>query len=298
MPENPLNTVIAQVTALLTDLRERSEAAGEEAQKRLGEAQSRAQNRVDETRDSALTVFEDAKNRLSSLPVEVPTEIDDLLTRFSPDELRKVAEAYLAVAAGLLTALSERGEEVVERLKSQPLVEENLPRLEKVYNDALGLTEDALGTISTQTRAVGERAATMAGLTSGSTDEVTLDESGAASAATAPAKKAPAKKVAAKKAPAKKAAAKKAPAKKAEAKEATPKKAPAKKAPSKKAAAKKAPPKKAPAKKAPTKKAESVQEPVKKAVAKKAAKKAATTAPAKKAPAKKAPPQRMAPDEV
>lgn len=271
MPENPLNTVIAQVTALLTDLRERSEAAGEQAQKRLGEAQSRAQNRVDETRDSALTVFEDAKNRLSSLPVELPTEIDELLTRFSPDELRKVAEAYLAVAAGLLTALSERGEEVVERLKTQPLVEENLPRLEKVYNDALGITEDALGTISTQTRAVGERAATMAGLSTGSADEVTLDA--------VPAKKAPAKSSAAQKTPAKKVAATKAPAKKA----------PAKKAPAKKAAAKKSP-----AKKAPTKKAESVQEPAKKAVAKKAAKKA----PAKKAPAKKTPPQRVNPDEA
>ena len=276
MPENPLNTVIAQVTALLTDLRERSEAAGEQAQKRLGEAQSRAQNRVDETRDSALTVFEDAKNRLSSLPVELPTEIDELLTRFSPDELRKVAEAYLAVAAGLLTALSERGEEVVERLKTQPLVEENLPRLEKVYNDALGITEDALGTISTQTRAVGERAATMAGLSTGSADEVTLDA--------VPAKKAPAKSSAAQKTPAKKVAAKKAAATKAPAK-----KAPAKKAPAKKAAAKKSP-----AKKAPTKKAESVQEPAKKAVAKKAAKKA----PAKKAPAKKTPPQRVNPEEA
>ena len=281
MPENPLNTVIAQVTALLTDLRERSEAAGEQAQKRLGEAQSRAQNRVDETRDSALTVFEDAKNRLSSLPVELPTEIDELLTRFSPDELRKVAEAYLAVAAGLLTALSERGEEVVERLKTQPLVEENLPRLEKVYNDALGITEDALGTISTQTRAVGERAATMAGLSTGSADEVTLDA--------VPAKKAPAKSSAAQKTPAKKVAAKKAAATKAPAKKAPAKKAPAKKAPAKKAAAKKSP-----AKKAPTKKAESVQEPAKKAVAKKAAKKA----PAKKAPAKKTPPQRVNPDEA
>ncbi|MFI8773634.1 heparin-binding hemagglutinin [Gordonia sp. NPDC062954] len=281
MPENPWNTVIAQVTALLTDLRERSEAAGEQAQKRLGEAQSRAQNRVDETRDSALTVFEDAKNRLSSLPVELSTEIDELLTRFSPDELRKVADAYLAVAAGLLTALSERGEEVVERLKTQPLVEENLPRLEKVYNDALGITEDALGTISTQTRAVGERAATMAGLSTGSADEVTLDA--------VPAKKAPAKSSAAQKAPAKKVAATKAPAKKAPAKKAPAKKAAAKKSPAKKAAAKKSP-----AKKAPTKKAESVQEPAKKAVAKKAAKKA----PAKKAPAKKTPPQRVNPEEA
>ncbi|MGC4962961.1 histone H1-like repetitive region-containing protein [Gordonia sp. DT101] len=250
MPENPMNTVIEQVAVLLTDLRERSEAAGDEAQKRFGDAQSKAQARVDETRDSALALFEEARTKLSSLPVELPTEIEDLRARFTPEELRKVAEAYLAVAAGLLTALSERGEEVVERLKAQPLVEENLPKLEKVYNDAVGLTEDALGSISGQTRAVGERAAALAGLTGGKADEVVLEPSKRSPAKQAPAKKAPAKEAPAKKTAAKKTAAKKAPAKKAPAK-----KAPAKKAPAKKAAAKKAPAKKAPAKTAPAKKA-------------------------------------------
>jgi heparin binding hemagglutinin HbhA len=271
MPDNPLTTVIEQVTALLNDLRARGEAAGEEAQKRLGEAQNKAQIRVDETRGSALAVFEEARTKLSALPVELPDEIDDLFTRFSPEELRKVAEAYLAVAAGLLTALSERGEEVVERLKTQPIVEENLPRLEKVYNDAVGLTEDALGTISGQTRAVGERAAVLAGLTSGKPDEVTLDPARKTPAKTAPAKKAAAKKTAAKKAP-------------------------AKKAPAKKTAAKKAAAKKAPVKKAATKKAAAVQQPAKKAAAKKTAAKktaakktVATKAAAKKAPAKKSP---------
>lgn len=275
MPDNPLTTVIEQVTALLNDLRARGEAAGEEAQKRLGEAQNKAQIRVDETRGSALAVFEEARTKLSALPVELPDEIDDLFTRFSPEELRKVAEAYLAVAAGLLTALSERGEEVVERLKTQPIVEENLPKLEKVYNDAVGLTEDALGTISGQTRAVGERAAVLAGLTSGKPDEVTLD----------PARKTPAKKTAAKKTAAKKAPAKKAPAKKTAATKTAAKKAPVKKAATKKAAAVQQPAKKAAAKKTASKKAAAKKVPATKA----AAKKTVATKAAKKAPAKKSP---------
>ncbi len=285
MPDNPLTTVIEQVTALLNDLRARGEAAGEEAPKRLGEAQNKAQIRVDETRGSALAVFEEARTKLSALPVELPDEIDDLFTRFSPEELRKVAEAYLAVAAGLLTALSERGEEVVERLKTQPIVEENLPKLEKVYNDAVGLTEDALGTISGQTRAVGERAAVLAGLTSGKPDEVTLD----------PARKTPAKKTAAKKTAAKKTAAKKAPAKKAPAKKTAATKTAAKKAPVKKAATKKAAAVQQPAKKAAAKKAAAKKTASKKAAAKKvpatkaAAKKTVATKAAKKAPAKKSP---------
>ncbi|ROZ89242.1 heparin-binding hemagglutinin [Gordonia sp. OPL2] len=286
MPDNPLTTVIEQVTALLNDLRARGEAVGEEAQKRLGEAQNRAQTRVDETRGAALAVFEDARTKLSALPVELPDEIDDLFTRFSPEELRKVAEAYLAVAAGLLTALSERGEEAVEKLKAQPIVEENLPKLEKVYNDAVGLTEDALGTISEQTRAVGERAAVLAGLTSGKPDEVTLEPARktpatTAAATKAAAKTAPAKKVPAKKAPAKKAAAKKAPAKKAAAKKAPAKKAAAVQRPAEKAAAKKAAAKKTPAKKTAAKKTAANKAAAKKTAAKKA--------PAKKAPAKKSP---------
>ncbi|MFY9491599.1 MAG: heparin-binding hemagglutinin, partial [Mycobacterium sp.] len=79
---------------------------------------------------------------------------------------------------------------------------------------AVELTQEALGNVSAQTRAVGERAAKLVG--------VDLPAPATAPAKKAPAKKAPAKKAAAKKAPAK-AAAKKAPAK------AAAKKAPAKK---------------------------------------------------------------------
>ncbi|MFT3898999.1 MAG: heparin-binding hemagglutinin [Gordonia sp. (in: high G+C Gram-positive bacteria)] len=210
---NPFNNAVAQATELLNQLKERSEATIDQAQSRLEEGRGTAQNRFDETWEQAVARFNEAKERLAALPVELPTDLDELRAKFSPEELRKVAESYLAVAAGVLGSLSDRREEVVGKLKEYPLVEENLPKLEKVYQDARGLTEEALGTISDQSKTVGERAAALVNLPGEKAAEKK-----------APAKKAAAKKPAAKKAPAKKAAAKKTAAKKAPAKKAAPKK--------------------------------------------------------------------------
>ncbi|WP_328856839.1 heparin-binding hemagglutinin [Williamsia herbipolensis] len=210
---------LQQVNEVLTQLRERTEAATETAQARIEETRER----LTETRD-----------RINALPEEVPAGIDDLRTRFTPEELRKVAEAYIEVATGIYNSLAERGEETVERLRTQPEFQENVSKAEKVYNDAVDLTEDALGTISSQTRAVGERAAKLANLASGKA-------AGAAGTVEAKArgrKDSPAKVLEELKEPAAKPAAKKAPAKKAPAKKAPAKKAPAKKAPAKKAASK------------------------------------------------------------
>ena len=76
-------------------------------------------------------------------------------------------------------------------------------RVESVTDQAVELTQDALGTVASQTRAVGERAAKLVGV------ELPKKAEKAAApvkkaAAKAPAKKAPAKKAPAKKAPAKK----------------------------------------------------------------------------------------------
>ncbi|MGU3292923.1 heparin-binding hemagglutinin [Williamsia sp. M5A3_1d] len=216
---------LQQVNEVLTQLRERTEAATETAQARIEETRER----LTETRE-----------RINALPEEVPAGIDDLRTRFTPEELRKVAEAYIEVATGIYNSLAERGEETVERLRTQPEFQENVSKAEKVYNDAVDLTEDALGTISSQTKAVGERAAKLANLASGKA-------AGAAGTVEAKArgrKDSPAKLLEELKNPAeetpaaKKPAAKKAPAKKAPAKKAPAKKAPAKKAPAKKAASK------------------------------------------------------------
>ena len=95
------------------------------------------------------------------------------------------------------------------RLTLEKLGDEAAERAEEYIEQAVELTQDALGSVATQTRAVGERAAKFVGVAG----------KGDAPAKKA-AKKAPAKKTAAKKAPVK-AAVKKAPAKKAPAKKVT-----------------------------------------------------------------------------
>ena len=147
-----------------------------------GDARTTARSRADETRD-----------RLTKLQEDLPQRADELRGRFTSDELRKVAEGYLEQAQSTYRELVERGEAALERLRTQPVIEEGRGRVES-YRE---LTEEALGNVATQTRAVGERAAKLVG----------VDLPGG--------KKAPAKKSAAKKAPTKKASAKKAPAKKA-----------------------------------------------------------------------------------
>ncbi|GAA2055869.1 heparin-binding hemagglutinin [Williamsia deligens] len=213
---------LQQVNEVLSQLRERAESATETAQAR-----------VEETRER----IEGTRERITSLPEDIPSNIEELRTRFTSEELRKVAEAYIEVATGIYNSLAERGEETVERLRSQPEFQENVSKVEKAYNDAVDLTEDALGTVSSQTRAVGERAAKLANLASGKV-------SGAAGTVEAKArgsKDSPAAVLDELKEPATSAPAKKSPAKKTTAKKTT---TPAKKTPAKKTPAKKAPAKK------------------------------------------------------
>ena len=87
----------------------------------------------------------------------------------------------------------------LSRLRNQSGFDDAAERAEGYVDQAVELTQEALGTVASQTRAVGERAAKLVGI------ELPKKAEG---------KKAPAKKAPAKKAPAKKAVAKKAPAKK------------------------------------------------------------------------------------
>ena len=101
------------------------------------------------------------------------------------------------------TDATSRGEEALTRLRSQPAIEGAANRVESVTDQAVELTQDALGTVATQTRAVGERAAKLVGVELPKKAEKAAAPAKKA-AAKAPAKKAPAKKAPAKKAPAKK----------------------------------------------------------------------------------------------
>ena len=172
---------LATVNEIVVTLRERAEEAA-------GDAKARGEER---------------RARLTKLQEELPTQIGELREKLSTDELRKAAEGYADAATVQYNKLVERGEEALARLRSQPAIEEAASRVESVTDQAVELTQDALGTVASQTRAVGERAAKLVG--------VELPKK--AEKAAAPVKKA-VKKAPAKKAPVAKKAPAKAPAKK------------------------------------------------------------------------------------
>jgi heparin binding hemagglutinin HbhA len=156
--------------------------------------------RAEETRTETRSRVEERRARLSKLQEDLPEQFTELRDRFTSDELRKAAEGYLEAATSRYNELVERGEAALERLRSQRPFEDASARAEGYVDQAVELTQEALGTVASQTRAVGERAAKLVG--------IDLPKK-AGAPKKAPAKKAPAKKAAAKKAPAKKAPAKK-----------------------------------------------------------------------------------------
>jgi heparin binding hemagglutinin HbhA len=180
---------LATVNEIVITLRERAEVAGDR--------------------------MDDRRAALTRLQEELPKRTEELRGRLTTEELRKAADDFLVDATETYNNLVARGEAALERLKGQPEFKEAADRVEGYVDQAVELTQEALGNVSAQTRAVGERAAKLVGVE-------------------LPAKAAPAKKAVAKKAaPAKKAAAKKAAPAKAAVKKVA-KKAPAKKAPAKK----------------------------------------------------------------
>ncbi len=183
---------LATVNEIVAALRERAEEARTDAGSAVGERRAALNARVDETRD-----------RITKLQEDLPKEFGELREKLTADELRKVAEGYAEQAQSTYTKLVERGEAAIERLRTQPAIEDAAERAEGYVDQAVELTQDALGTVATQTRAVGERAAKLVGVELPKKTEEAAEPVKKA-AAKAPAKKAPAKKAPAKKAPAKK----------------------------------------------------------------------------------------------
>ena len=156
--------------------------------------------RAEETRTETRSRVEERRARLAKVQEDLPEQLNELRERFTPEELRRAAEGYLDAATNRYNELVERGEAALQRLRNQSPFDDVSSRAENYVDQAVELTQDALGTVASQTRAVGERAAKLVGID-------LPKKSG--SAKKAPAKKAPAKKAPAKKAPAKKATAKK-----------------------------------------------------------------------------------------
>jgi heparin binding hemagglutinin HbhA len=153
--------------------------------------------RAEEARTDANAALEERRARLTKLQEDLPTQFGELRERLTTDELRKAAEGYADAATSTYNKLVERGEAALERLRSQPEFKDVADRVEGYTDQAVELTEQALGNVASQTRAVGERAAKLVGV------ELPKKASKTAAPVKKAAKKAPAKKAPAKKAPAK-----------------------------------------------------------------------------------------------
>ncbi len=177
--------------------------AADLALERVNEIVAALRERAGDARTDAEARVEETRARVTKLQEDLPTQFGDLRERLTSEELRKFAESYAEAAQTSYNKLVERGEAALERLRNQPALEEAAGRVERYSDQAVELTQEALGNVATQTRAVGERAAKLVGV------ELPKKAEKSAAPAKKAAAKAPAKKAPAKKAPAKKAAAKK-----------------------------------------------------------------------------------------
>lgn len=177
--------------------------AADLALERVNEIVATLRERAGEARSDAETRVGESRARINKLQEELPSQVGDIRERLTSDELRKFAEGYAEAAQSTYNKLIVRGEAALERLRSQPALEEAASRVEGYTDQAVELTQEALGNVATQTRAVGERAAKLVGV------ELPKKAESAAAPVKKAAKKAPAKNTAAKKAPAKQAPAKK-----------------------------------------------------------------------------------------
>lgn len=136
------------VSEVVDKLRAAATDASKDFQTKVEEAQAK----VEEATDSAQAKLTEAKDGL-------PKDVDELRAKFTPEELRKVAAAYIQVATDIYESLAERGESAFERIKSGSVIEDATEQATKAYNQAVELTESSLGQVASATKQVGERAA-------------------------------------------------------------------------------------------------------------------------------------------
>ncbi|MGY4100928.1 heparin-binding hemagglutinin [Nocardia sp. R16R-3T] len=191
------DAVYAAVVDAVTQVRERATSA--DVSGRVEEARGRFANVPADVRAQ----FESLRERLSGLPSELPEDLAELREKFTSEELKGLAEKYYTQVIDLYSDLAVRGEETVERLRANHLVEDQIERVETLYKDAASRAEDALAKVNELIgRPAKEEAAEAEPVVEAEVVEVTTETEPATdgvAAQTAPAKKAPAKKAAAKK---------------------------------------------------------------------------------------------------
>ncbi|WP_342800079.1 heparin-binding hemagglutinin [Nocardia sp. No.11] len=198
------DAIYTAVNEVVADVRER--VATTDVQARVDEARERIANVPADVQAQ----FDTIRERIAGLPSELPEDLAELREKFTPEELRKLAEQYYRQALDIYADLAVRGEEAVDRLRANQAVDEQIGRVESLYKDASARAEDALAKVTdllgrgkAEAEAVADE---VAAVVDAEVVAVTTEEPAPAPAAKAPA----AKKAPAKKAPAKKAAPKKA----------------------------------------------------------------------------------------
>ncbi|WP_054815926.1 hypothetical protein [Nocardia arizonensis] len=92
--------------------------------------------------------FESLRERLTGLPSELPEDLAELREKFTPEELRSLAEKYYRQLLDAYADLAARGEETYDRVRTSHLVEEQIGRVEGLYKDATGRAEEAIGRVN------------------------------------------------------------------------------------------------------------------------------------------------------
>ncbi|MEV0368204.1 heparin-binding hemagglutinin [Nocardia fusca] len=136
------DAVYAAVVDAVTQVRER--ATDVNGRVRVEEARERFAGLPADVQ----TQFEQIRARLSELPSELPEDLAELREKFTAEELRKLAEQYYRQVVDLYADLAVRGEETVERLRANHLVEEQVGRVETLYKDASVRAEEVIGRVN------------------------------------------------------------------------------------------------------------------------------------------------------
>ncbi|UGT64687.1 heparin-binding hemagglutinin [Nocardia asteroides] len=135
----------------------RERAVTTDVQSKVGEARERL------TKTEVQAQFDSLRERLSGLPSELPEDLAALREKFTPEELRRIAEQYYRQALDIYADLASRGEETVDRLRTNQVVDERIQRVETIYNDTVKSAEGVVGRVSDllgrQAKAAEEKAA-------------------------------------------------------------------------------------------------------------------------------------------
>ncbi|NKY54070.1 hypothetical protein [Nocardia vermiculata] len=113
----------------------------EEARERLSNIPADVQDQIDALR-----------GRLSGLPSDLPDDLAELRDRFTPDEFRRTVDQYYRQLLDLYSDLAVRGEETVDRLRTNPGFDERFDKVEDIYSDVVTRAEDVLNRVSDQAR--------------------------------------------------------------------------------------------------------------------------------------------------